>query len=149
MNPIWIGIGISAASLTLAIIIASLKLSERIFATKEEVAKIQREVAEKDIQLQQSLSDKVSSVKSEAADKLAKAVEDRRKDVSSMEAMLRADHKEKMEAIEDRLLQAIKESKEDRKAGEAALFAKIDHLANMVLKPRTGETHAIPRESVR
>lgn len=149
MNPIWIGIGISAASLTLAIIIASLKLSERIFATKEEVAKIQREVAEKDIQLQQALSDKVSSVKSESADKLAKAVDDRRKDVAAMEAMLRADHKEKMEAIEDRLLQAIKESKEDRKAGETALFAKIDHMANMVLKPRTGETHAIPREAVR
>lgn len=149
MNPIWIGIGISGAALVLSVIIASRNLSERIFATKEEVAKIQREVAEKDIQLQQSLSDKVSTVKSEAADKLAKAVDDRRKDVAAMEAMLRADHKEKMEAIEDRLLQAIKESKEDRKAGETALFAKIDNLANMVLKPRTGETHAIPRESVR
>lgn len=149
MNPIWIGIGISGAALVLSVIIASLKLSERIFATKEEVAKIQKESADKDVQLQQALSDKMSVVKSEAADKLAKAVEDRRKDVAAMEAMLRADHKEKMEAIEDRLLQAIKESKEDRKAGETALFAKIDHLANMVLKPRTGETHAIPRESVR
>lgn len=149
MNPIWIGIGISGASLVLAVIIATLKLSERIFATKEEVAKLQRESAEKDIQLQQALSEKVSAVKSEATDKLAKAVEDRRKDVSAMESLLRADHKEKMEAIEDRLLQAIKESKEDRKAGETALFAKIDHLMNMVLKPRTGETHAVPRESVR
>lgn len=149
MNPIWIGIGISAAALTLSIIIASLKLSERIFATKEEVAKLQRETAADLQKIHESVADKVSNVKTEASDKLAKAVEDRRKDVAAMESMLRADHKEKMEAIEDRLLQAIKESKEDRKAGEAALFAKIDHLMNMVLKPRTGETHAVSRESIR
>lgn len=147
--PVWTTQACAVASFVLAFVIAILKLSERFFATKEALAKLEKETTEKHIQLQTAMSEKVSNVKSEAAEKLAKAVEDRRKDVATVDAMLRADHKEKMEAIEDRLLQAIKESKEDRKAGEKALFDKIDHLMSLVLKPRTGETHAIPRESIR
>lgn len=149
MNPVWVAIGISAASLALAIIIATVKLSERFFATKETVAKLEKETAAEFAKVTASMSTQVSVAKTEAAEKLAKAVEDRRKDVAAVDAMLRADHKEKMEAIEDRLLSAIQESKIDRKAGEALLFQKIDNLTTMVLRPRTGETHAIPRESVR
>lgn len=147
--PIWTTQACAVASLALAIIIAMLKLSERFFATKDALAKLEKETAESHRKLHEAMTEKVSCVKTEAADKLAKAVDDRRKDVASMESLLRADHKENMEAIEDRLLTAIKESKEDRKAGEKALFDKIDHLMSLVLKPRSGETHAVSRESIR
>ena len=147
--PPWIVPACAVGSFALALVVAILKLSERFFATKDALAKLEKETAESHQKLHEAMTEKVSCVKTEAADKLAKAVEDRRKDVAAVDAMLRADHKEKMEAIEDRLLSAIKESKEDRKAGETLLFQKIDNLTTMVLRPRTGETHAIPRELLR
>lgn len=148
MSP-WIVPACAVGSFALALVVAILKLSERFFATKDALAKLEKETAESHRKLHEAMTEKVSCVKTEAADKLAKAVEDRRKDVAAVDAMLRADHKEKMEAIEDRLLSAIQESKIDRKAGETLLFQKIDNLTSMVLRPRTGETHAIPRELVR
>ena len=137
--PPWILPSCAIGSFALALVIAMLQLSERFYATKDSVAKLESETAKSHLQLQQAMTDKMSLVKSEAADKLSKAIDERRRDVSAMESTLRADHKANMEAIENRLLLAIREFKEDRKVGEATLFAKLDHLTTMVLSPKVGE----------
>lgn len=92
----------------------------------------------------------MTAVSTSASEKLAKAVEDRRRDVAAVESMLRADHAEKMSPIECRLLTAIKDSKDDRRKETETLWAKLDMIDNYIRKPRTlADTHAIPRDLVR
>ena len=144
----WLPIAISGAGFTLALVIAILKLHGLFFATKAEVASHQQATAEALSRLKEDYGTKITDARTAARDALTKAIDERRRDAESMAAMIRADANERFEATEARIMAAIKESKDDRKAGESALFAKIDELSRMVLKPRSGDTAAIHRSQV-
>ena len=124
-------------------------LQEMADTASEGMAKIQRETSDALAQMRLDHLEAINAAKREARCDLAKAVDERRKDVSAIDALIRADLNEKFQAGISRMTEAIKESKEERKSENAKIWDALDAIRNMLMKPRIPDTTAISRDLIR
>ena len=113
------------------------------------MAAIQRETSESLAQMRLDHLAAINAAKEEARANLSKAVEERRKDVSTIDALIRNDLNEKFQAGISRMTEAIKESKEERKTENEKIWDALDGVRNLLMKPRIPDTTAVHRDQVR
>ena len=159
-------VGISVAT-TVTLTGAVVAISKLLFVTKEEgksftatlqemadtasegMARIQRETSDALAKMRYDHLEAISAAKEEARRDLSKAVDERRKDVAAIDNMIRADLNEKFQAEVHRMIEAIKESKEERRAENGKIWDALDAIRGMLMKPRIPDTTAISRDHVR